>query len=127
MGSRVKLLGRHIHRNPRRHIIGRVFATVVSNVLRLPVYDTQCGAKLFRNTPEFQAILQQPFQSRWVFDVEILARLIRMNGRNPDTVAGKIFEYPLHEWEDVGGSKLRPKDFLRAAIDVYQIHANVLK
>jgi dolichyl-phosphate beta-glucosyltransferase len=127
MGSRVKLLGRKIRRNPRRHIIGRVFATVVSNVLDLPVYDTQCGAKLFRVTPEFHAILQEPFQSRWVFDVEILARLIRMHGRNSNAVASKIFEYPLYKWEDIGGSKLRPRDFLRAALDVYRIHTNILK
>jgi hypothetical protein len=39
------------------------------------VYDTQCGAKLFRRTPALAAALERPFRSRWAFDVELLGRL----------------------------------------------------
>lgn len=49
LGTRVKLLGNtQIKRKIYRHFIGRIFATIVSFILKIQVYDTQCGAKLIR-------------------------------------------------------------------------------
>ena len=60
-----------------------------------------------------------PFISRWIFDVEILARLLRRGKVNPQVA---ICEYPLLEWHDVKGSKVKPKDFLIALWELARIH-----
>ena len=125
-GSRVLLLGREIHRKASRHYFGRVFATVVSFILRLPVYDTQCGAKLFRITPNLSEILTEPFISRWVFDVEILARYISIHKGETDFLLKSIYELPLPRWEEMSGSKLRMSDFFQAIIDVQKIYRKYL-
>lgn len=109
LGSRVALLGRRIDRKWYRHYLGRVSATVASLVLGLPVYDTQCGAKLMRVSPEISVLFEKHFASGWVFDVEMLARYVNVFGGGEG-----IYELPLESWTDVGESKVRPIDFLRA-------------
>ena len=119
MGSRVKLLGRRIDRHAYRHYAGRVFATAASLALRLDVYDTQCGAKIFRVTPEIRRVFAAPFLSKWVFDVEILARYANVVG--PGRAAASIYELPLTMWTDVPGSKVKARHAARALWDVARI------
>jgi glycosyltransferase involved in cell wall biosynthesis len=127
-GARVKLLGRRIERSPYRHFAGRIFATVVSQMLDLAIYDTQCGAKMFRVTPRLGRLFEEPFQSGWVFDVEILARMIeRIRHERGEPIERVIYEYPLFEWRDVPGSKVDLRAYLRSAIQVLRIRRRYLK
>jgi dolichyl-phosphate beta-glucosyltransferase len=126
-GARIRLLGRHVHRRAVRHYLGRVFASVVSIALRLPIYDTQCGAKIFRVTPELKQILHDPFLSRWIFDVEILARSIALRGGDTRHLHDAIYEQPLARWEDVAGSKVGPGAFLTASADLARIYWRYLR
>lgn len=118
LGSRVLLLGRDIRRSAVRHYSGRVFATVAAWAVGTPVYDTQCGAKVFRVDGRLRAALAKPFRSRWGFDVELLQRLI-----TPGLVAGGgapavAMEEPLLRWHDEPGSKLRLASMLAATLSV---------
>ena len=128
MAARVHLLGRRIQRSALRHYLGRLSATWIAIALDLRVYDTQCGAKLFRNGPHLRELFREPFLSSWLFDVEILARRIsqgRASGRPPAREV--VYEYPIPEWTDVTGSKLRAGAYPRAALDLFRIRRRYLR
>ena len=115
IGTRLQLLGRQIKRVPIRQWLGKRFAQVASAVIGFPVQDTQCGAKLFRNNPITRALFSEPFTSRWIFDVELMLRMTHLrDAHKENTVRNQIYENPLDFWEDVAGSKLKKKDFLKA-------------
>jgi glycosyltransferase involved in cell wall biosynthesis len=122
MGARVRLLGRQIERHAVRHYVGRVAASAISVMLGIAVYDTQCGAKLLRTTPRVRAIFDEPFISRWIFDVEILARWLSASEHDSGEAGRFIVEVPLQQWIDIAGSKVRPKDLLGAARDLWKIN-----
>ena len=121
-GIRLRSLGRRVERRASRHYLGRAFATVTSIVLGLPSYDTQCGAKLFRVGPLLREVLSEPFTSRWIFDVEMLARaealLWHSGGAGVEQV---VNEQPLAVWQHRAGSKVRPTDFFRACHELVQV------
>ena len=128
MAARVHLLGRRIQRSPVRHYLGRLSATSIALVLGMRVYDTQCGAKLFRNGPGLRKLFEEPFLSGWIFDVEILARRIAQGRAGGSRPAGEVIvECPLPEWTDVSGSKLRPGAYLRSVADLLRIRRRYLR
>lgn len=122
-GSRVKLMGRRIEREMLRHYLGRVFSTTVSIMLKLPIYDTQCGAKLFRSQLA-QQIFVQPFISRWFFDVEIFARILKLYGYEQG--AAVMYEAPLNQWTEIGKSKLSFKHYIMAPYELLKIKIKYL-
>ena len=95
-GSRIKMLGRTIHRSLFRHLIGRVFATLVSVSLDLPIYDSQCGCKVIP-AHAYQRIRSVLQENGFAFDVELTAALM---------AAGCVVREVPVDWSDVPGSKL---------------------
>jgi glycosyltransferase involved in cell wall biosynthesis len=111
LGSRIYKLGSRIVRSYHRHLLGRSFATLAAALLGLDCYDSQCGAKLFR-TELAGLAFGEPFLARWIFDVEIL---VRLRGR-------RLIEYPLRQWVDVQGSRIRVmKVLVPTLIDLLRI------
>jgi len=127
VGARVALLGTDIERSAVRHYLGRVFASLASLVLRARIYDTQCGAKIFRATPALAAALAEPFISRWAFDIELLGRMLAGAGTAPPLPLTAIVEVPLQTWHDVKGSKLGPGAMARTLFELGRIGADLAR
>ena len=122
LGSRVMLLGRDVTRTMTRHYLGRVFATAVSHALDLRVYDTQCGAKVLRANEATAALFAEPFRSPWIFDVELIARYLRLPVAPGEPARReRMYELVVPAWHDVPGSKLRWYDFARAMVDLAHV------
>lgn len=118
LGSRISRLGSNIRRKFLRHYLGRFFSTLTSNLLKLRVYDTQCGAKIIASA-EIESLFSEPFVSKWFFDVEILARLIKKYGH--EKTYDIALEVPLLEWNEIGGSKLKASDFFKVPFELLKI------
>ena len=118
-GSRVAIVGATIDRKLYRHFIGRILATCISNILYLMVYDTQCGAKLFRRDLA-EKIFEKPFVSRWLFDVEIIARIIGMH--KGDRIEEVMLGVPVSLWIDKGKSRVSWTYGFKVFFDLYCIH-----
>lgn len=121
-GSRISRIGSRIDRFPYRHYFGRVIATVISLYLRIPIYDSQCGAKFFRRDLA-REMFQEPFISRWLFDVELFKR-IQQSGRD---IQSCCWELPLDTWIEKGDSRLGMRDFLKLPFEFYRIFRHYRK
>jgi glycosyltransferase involved in cell wall biosynthesis len=128
IGARMKLLGHEIDRRPLRYWLGRLFANVASLALGIRVFDTQCGAKLLRATSGLSALLAQPFCTRWIFDVELLARLKHARrGTTQPALERIVYEAPLDSWRDVAGSTVKSGDFAKAVGELANIYWTYLR
>ena len=99
IGSRWPHLGADVQRSPGRGIASIAFKMVVRHILKAPVWDTQCGAKIFSREIADE-IFAAPFSTRWIFDIEILSRL------GSDRLLTQVHELPVSSWRDVPGSKI---------------------
>ena len=117
-GSRVSRIGAQINRKWSRHLLGRIFATIASKILKVKVYDTQCGAKFFsRNIVSL--LYKDQFKTTWIFDIEVFLRIMKLK---PDIDINTFAkEVPLHTWVDVDGSKLNLKQMLKIPLELLKL------
>ncbi|WP_353168918.1 glycosyltransferase [Flavobacterium sp.] len=117
MGARIKLIGNGVKRSLTRHYFGRIFATIVSQfVLKVAVYDTQCGAKVI-DFETAKLIFSKPFLSKWLFDVELLKRLQKIHN-----LKEVVKEIPLENWSEIGNSKIKVTDFFKVPFELLKIY-----
>ena len=116
-GSRIARSGAYVRRSVLRHYLGRIFVTLVDLCLGIRLYDSQCGAKLFR-TEVADKVFREPFLSLWIFDLEIVLRL----------GTDEIVEVPLQQWIDVPGSKVKlGREAFRVLKDLFLIRQSYAK
>jgi len=88
-------------------------------MLKLPIYDSQCGCKVFRKDWVCFAFID-PFLSTWLFDVEIFYRLINQFGR--EKFQSQIEEVPLKAWIDNNDSKVSIFYGIKVWFDLIKIY-----
>ena len=96
LASRVKMLGMKVERRLLRHLMGRVFATAVSVVFDIAVYDSQCGCKIYRRDA-VMPLLPMVHSKGWLWDTQLMI-LLYVRGKN-------LIEVPVR-WSEVPGSKV---------------------
>ena len=110
--SRVKMLGHKIDRQLKRHLLGRIYATLVSELLNVPVYDSQCGLKLVP-AAAWRKIKPALTVTGFAFDAQLLLAL-RHSGC-------EVIEVPI-DWHETPGGKIRlVRDAMTMTRDVLAI------
>jgi dolichyl-phosphate beta-glucosyltransferase len=118
-GSRIKHIGGHVERRFFRYLLGRVFATIVSNwLLKTAVYDTQCGFKFFRPIIA-EPLFEETFRSKWFFDIELFCRTkIKFPNTDINEIAQEFF---LSTWKDQKGSKIKLSDYIKVPLELIKL------
>ena len=112
LASRVRMLGRSVNRLWQRHVLGRIFATMVGRGLGIAAYDTQCGLK-WLSRAAYQDIEARLSCDGFAFDVELIAALL--------DDGAEVIEIPV-DWQEVPGGKVRLwRDSWHMALELWQI------
>jgi dolichyl-phosphate beta-glucosyltransferase len=100
------------HVRPSRHLVGRIYAALVRQLLGIRQQDTQCGFKMF--TADAAAkIFSLATSDRFAFDAELLLIAERLGYA--------VEEIPVH-WHEVRGSKVRVwRDAPQMALELLRI------
>jgi len=86
--------------------------------LNVPIYDTQCGSKIFKKELASE-LFKEPFITKWLFDVELFARIIKAKGY--DFLKNEVVESPLAMWIEKGESKVKISNGLLIPLQLLKI------
>lgn len=119
VGSRIQRLGATISRDNSRSIFSGIVKTCTRFMLKANFQDSQCGAKLFhRNLIPY--LFNQSFMTPWLFDIEIFLRLQNKFGKS--ALQNGVLEYPLMQWTEIGGSKIKFKDSVKVPMQLVSLY-----
>jgi len=116
--SRWEQTSAKVQRQWKRRLIGRIFGTLVSTLLHIPIHDSQCGLKLIPRSA-YQRIASALRIHGFAFDVELLAALHD---------SGCEFEETSIAWHETPGGHVHlVRDSIRMARDVLAIRRRRVK
>ncbi|MDA0202942.1 MAG: hypothetical protein O2870_06140, partial [Actinobacteria bacterium] len=72
--------------------------------------------KLYVADDRLRGCLDEPFSTRWMFDLELYYRWRRLQGSPM-----RVWEEPLQSWRDVAGSKVTGRESIRAIREIAHI------
>ncbi|MBD8488975.1 glycosyltransferase [Echinicola sp. CAU 1574] len=119
VGSRIQRLGADIKRDDNRSLLSNIVKRAIKSILKTNFQDTQCGAKIFHRSL-VPYLFSEPFKTPWLFDVEIFLRLQQKFGKT--TLQRGVLEFPLMQWTEIGGSKLKFKDSFKIPFQLFQLY-----
>lgn len=117
IGSRKDDDSLDIQRSNFRSLFSYGIGLMIKLVVRLPIKDTQCGAKVFSSRTAAY-LFASPFKTKWLFDIELFLRLKSLLGHKTMSF---LKELPLTSWTDVEGSKLKTKDAIQIPVMLIRI------
>jgi glycosyltransferase involved in cell wall biosynthesis len=107
-----------VQRQWKRRLMGRIFGTLVSTLLHIPIHDSQCGLKLVPRAA-YQRIAPKLSIRGFAFDVDLLAAL-------HDN--GCAFEEASIAWHETPGGHVHLiRDSIRMARDVLAVRRRRVK
>jgi glycosyltransferase involved in cell wall biosynthesis len=103
---------------PYRHIVGRVFNTMI-RVLALPgLHDTQCGFKCFRASAA-EVLFRRQTLTGWSFDVEVLFIARQLDYR--------LVELPIPWYFNAESKVSVVRDSMCMLLDLFTIRLNAMR
>lgn len=97
IASRMRMPGHRVERRLDRHVLGRIYAAIVSQLLGISIRDTQCGLKIVPRAA-FEKARPVLTIRGFSFDAQLIAALL-------DSGCG-VIEEPI-DWHETPGGKLR--------------------